>query len=50
MLAGPIVERLQRAPRLDGDGRLSSRAAILVGSLITLLLWVGLAELFVGWM
>ena len=50
MLSRPIVDRLPLNPRLQPEGRLSVRAAIVVASLATLVLWLGLTEALVGWM
>lgn len=49
MLSRPIIDHLPLNP-LHREGRLSLRAAIVVASLATLVLWLGLAETLVVWM
>jgi hypothetical protein len=50
MLSKPAAHTSWSDHRIDRNERLSMRAAIVAGSLATLVLWLGLTEVLVHWM
>jgi len=50
MISRPAIDLVTPNPRLQREERLSLRAAIILGSVASLVLWLALADALVRWM